>query len=41
MLMGAATNILNHLDELEDDKYYSYPKYMEECMRIVLYGIKK
>ena len=41
MLMGAATNILNHLDELEDDKYYTYPKYMEECMRIVLYGIKK
>ena len=41
MLMGAGNSILNHLDELDDDRYLTYPEYMDECMRIVLYGIKK
>ena len=41
MLMGAGNSILNHLDELDDERYLTYPEYMDECMRIVLYGIKK
>lgn len=39
MLQGAVNDILDHLHATERD--YSYPEYMEECIRIILYGIKR
>lgn len=41
MLMGAGESLLKHLNEVGEEYDVAYPEYMEECMRIILYGIKK
>ena len=39
MLHGTAVEIFDQFDTL--DQSYTFPEYMEACIRIVLYGIKK
>lgn len=39
MLESATNDILEYFDEIRHD--YSFPEYMEKCVRIILYGIKK
>lgn len=39
MLHGAADDVLDYVEQTDQD--YSFPEYMEKCIRIILYGIKK
>jgi AcrR family transcriptional regulator len=39
MLHGAAIDIFDDIDTLDHD--YSFPEYMEACIRMILYGIKR
>lgn len=39
MLHSAADDVLDFLEQTNQD--YSFPEYMEKCIRIILYGIKK
>lgn len=39
MLRSAADDIIEYFDESEHE--YSFPEYMEKCIRVILYGIKK
>lgn len=39
MLRSAADDIVEYFDDVERD--YSFSEYMEKCIRVILYGIKK
>lgn len=39
MLRSAADDIIEYFNEIDHD--YSFSEYMEKCIRIILYGIKK
>lgn len=39
MLRSAADDIIDYFDDVKHD--YSFPEYMERCIRVILYGIKK
>lgn len=39
MLHCSADGILYYIEKKNED--YSFPEYMEKCIRIILYGIKK
>lgn len=39
MLHSAADDVLDYVEQTDQD--YSFPEYMEKCIRIILYGIKK
>lgn len=39
MLRSAADDIIGYFDESEQE--YSFPEYMEKCIRVILYGIKR
>ena len=39
MLHSASDDILEYFDESEHE--YSFSEYMEKCIRVILYGIKK
>ena len=39
MLHSTADDVLDYVEQTDQD--YSFPEYMEKCIRIILYGIKK
>lgn len=39
MLHSAADEVLDYIEKTNQD--YSFPEYMEKCIRVILYGIKK
>lgn len=39
ILRSASDGVLDYVEQTKDD--FSYPEYMEKCIRIILYGIKK